>query len=116
MKEITKFRAWDGLNKVFTYWTMNDLCTWDSKDEKPSALDGWQLCTGLKDKNGKEIYEGDIIEYDYDDYHDPFGTNYPHNKIERSVVRFDNFSDFPDYPYSKCEVVGNIYENPILNN
>ena len=61
MEEIQKFRAWDGLNKKFTYWTMNDLCTWEGKEEKPSALDNWQRFTGLLDNDREEVYEGDIV-------------------------------------------------------
>lgn len=29
--QILKFRAWDIHNKKFTYWTMNDLCTYAEK-------------------------------------------------------------------------------------
>ena len=61
--KILHFRAWDGLDKKFTYWSMNDLCTWAEKDIKPSPFDLWQRDTGLLDCNGTPIFEGDIVEY-----------------------------------------------------
>ena len=67
-------------------------------------------CTGLKDKNGKLIYEGDIIKtskgvanVEYDNTYAYFGlTNF------LTVFSFDNFIN------EEIEVIGNIYENPEL--
>jgi len=123
MREI-KFRAWDKLNEVMLYpygkpltWYVGSvwlkMCspykTHSCLDILPreSAMIFLQY-TGLKDRNGKEIYEGDIIAGKYgkplavsvDDFH-----GYRFMLGIGTLVRADALNG---------EVIGNIYENPEL--
>lgn len=71
--------------------------------------------TGLKDKNGKEIYEGDIVEYTTHYY----GKEKRHRKaVEWGEWYSDDFGEPHNLGYfnlSECmEVIGNVHENKEL--
>lgn len=124
-----KFRALDKISKKMFHVTMIDFCQLYVMIEEINGL----LCkrdfdeiklmqyTGLKDKNGKEIYEGDIVkfpEFNGDIYITPvawdkscacFGVSFS----GKYPVSFDYLEEF--YTELKdIEVIGNIYENPEL--
>ena len=87
--------------------------------------------TGLKDKNGKEIYEGDILRYKpylnlgYEDKYDigvvvwgetGDSDEYAYGHHYEWIVNDDSLADIADGAYEgfECEVIGNIFENPEL--
>lgn len=127
MKEI-KFRAWDVLNKKMLSWgEVFDLPAWEIFPGTPEqrAFEVMQY-TGLKDRNGKEIYEGDILEFRAN----PFNTK---RDLFQVVFKDGGFRDEwnnyigqylpPDIRNKQggrvrlnevCEVIGNIYKNPEL--
>jgi uncharacterized phage protein (TIGR01671 family) len=90
----------------------------EEPEERPILLQ----FTGLKDKNGKEIYEGDIIEYDRKLFevkwgeHTTNGTEYSgylgwyRNPISNYSFDVENLG----VDGSEYEVIGNIYETPEL--
>lgn len=118
MREI-KFRVWDKVgSEMIQQDDMFELYDVEELFEKPSD-EQYELMqfTGLKDKNGKEIYEGDVVN---SKAHNP--QNYlvafidcafhcTHPKIEPYTIEPLHF-----YTSIGChlEVIGNIYENPEL--
>ena len=129
-KMIPKYRAWDKMRKEMNYKVLVGNC--DEEDENWTCPIIWNeeakdwlhfddykcimLSTCLVDKNGQEIFEGDIVDY----------------KGRKAVIKWHGsyasfiyrFIDEPQtikpewnilyLAYTKFEIVGNIYENPEL--
>ena len=106
MREI-KFRAWDDLEKNFLYFGYKEglISHCDNQYQKLNIRHIEQF-TGLHDKNGKEIYEGDICRVDCGTY-----IEIDVIKYERSGFKFHS-ENMP--PENDIEVIGNIHENPEL--
>ena len=67
--------------------------------------------TGLYDKNGKEIYEGDVIKYTQ--HH--FNTDMTKEKVKVVKWKYDKWGVYEtNAGESDIEIIGNIYQNPEL--
>ena len=66
--------------------------------------------TGLKDRNGVEIYEGDLMQHE-NPFDIPFVVNWDSNKL---AFEFNNGGTSYVISDSSFTVIGNIYENPEL--
>lgn len=127
MREI-KFRAWDFylkqmvqpsepvlLNKIIPL-LHGDNSLWKSKTD----LSGYHLMqfTGLRDKNGVEIYEGDILESEWVKEQGRYKNgDYVRGvvvfKDAKFMVKYDDLYDDLNSCYEDI-VAGNIYQNPEL--
>jgi len=116
MNSNIKFRVWDTVDEKHTYSPNSHfLITLDGniKDGRGCPYDEsyiLQQYSGVKDKNGKEIYEGDLTLYK--PYREQAGTVEFHSGIF-FVEWLDQTEDELGYMRtSDLEIVGNIYESP----
>ena len=95
----------------------NWTCPLVWSDEKKDWVhcDNGVICqyTGLKDKNGVEIYEGDILKDQYEQFYKVLWDDF---KISFQMEQFYTKSRYSIFPTDllNMEIIGNIYENPEL--
>lgn len=129
MREI-RFRAWCKLDKILYDWErVKTEFTLEYFDDRGLIF---QQYTGLKDKNGVEIYEGDCFEKIFKMIEIPTGRTFEQTEV--GVVKFDDgqftchidgwghaaLKDVLGYQNKNNDywknglIIGNIYENPEL--
>jgi uncharacterized phage protein (TIGR01671 family) len=118
MSREIKFRGWDGQVMIEPVTGVNEFGHWWVTDREYEdgrfIKTGLMQYTGLKDKTGKEIYEGDIIKWQFVNTGDPDEKEY----IEE--VKWDECGFFLDggapltVAMDDCEVIGNIWQNKDL--
>lgn len=127
----TKFRAWDKQDKEIylveeinfnrgEFESIGDGITFLRGSEKVELM----LSTGVFDKNGKEIFEGDIIRTNAYGCIVGFGeyTYFEDEHTQTTEIGFylsflnvtpATYAPFDKYYWDNCEVIGNIYENEL---
>ena len=83
---------------------LENYCVDLIQEVDPETVGSW---TGLCDKNGRKIFEGDIVRDDYGNV----------RKVTFVNGRFTPFNTYPEYSCwreDESEVIGNIHDNPEL--
>ena len=109
-----KFRAWDGKKMIddvvpASETSIIEIFEYEWQETEVEAVEQY---TGLKDKNGNEIYEGDIVEHDL-----YITSDKPAYRVKEQVVFDDMGARLCNDRIRNCsnvEIVGNIHENAVL--
>lgn len=130
MNRELKFRAWNIPNKTMYIDIQNGVLCENEKGQLVLGVSFGTICkdagsvimqfTGLKDKNGREIYEGDILDvcngsingHEWKDK--PYAVEYKPKGFDICMFCWDDDGKNIMNKTHWCEVIGNIYENPEL--
>ena len=121
-----KYRYWDEELKMFVYSDdfdysnqLDQLGAFFRKASIYTTIDKIQECVGAVDKNGKDIYIGDIMSFPYrDEGQEAVGlVENDDMYIGYSVQECDKFfgsMQLTRYNTKECEIVGNVFQNKNL--
>lgn len=126
---IPKFRAWDKNNNRYINFDdergylileIHDTSLWFAENGETNGYNTENIIleqsTGLKDKNGKEIFEGDIVKayYEYDDAFELGQVYIEEEQLGFVIGREFDWNISGKDVFQSCEIIGNIHEDKHL--
>lgn len=103
-----KFRAWDKTRKRYYYSDNHASLFTFFRNLDQRNIKNVELWTGLKDKNGKDIFDGDVVKLIQHTYY------FTHTAIFEVTIPKIYLIDDTKHKNSEIEVMGNKFENPEL--
>ena len=126
MQDRFKFRIWNGTEMHYNDFVVTATgfvgkiteeflgrCVFNQEDLTADKECILMQCTGMKDKTGTLIYEGDIVT---DVLTNKFIINFNKNYLSYLLTNIKTKESMVFYPNIQLEVIGNIYENKDLLN
>lgn len=123
MNDRLKFRYWSKKSKCWFQSLILETdtgipCWQDGSDLEDDILNEIvvEQCTGLKDKNGKLVFEGDVLQRMVQPYNQMgYKENYEVKELGYYLPQGETYGIFCVNLWgTDCEVIGNIHENPEL--
>ena len=115
-----KFRVWSSIHNEMFYDTDcfmvfhgGKLIERDGKGGCSPEIDNIMQYTGLKDKNGKEIYEGDFLKQDYEIFYVVWVEKFASFGLTKNGWLHYHYFQEGIAP-EESEVIGNVMQNPEL--
>lgn len=94
-------------NEIAALWSEKEQTSFEVSFRKIELMQ----YTGLKDKNGKEIYTGFLVKWGLRTYKICFDCGFYMHDLSRINPEYPITKEFKEAP-DEFEIVGNIYENP----